>query len=193
MRVAPLPPLPSPLPPRESDAVPDGLADAIRGSPGRALLASDGGSHGKTLELRRGAVGFAVKSAEGRIRGFRARRPGLDQTPYGAEVWGLWVLLLALQEAPTPADVFIDNAAVVRHGRRVLAGGPLPKNMPEAWAAIARNGRGLPEVRLPGAWLPEVRLPGAGMNVFFAAESFSIRHSAFGPRHSALDIRHSQE
>ena len=152
VRLAPLPPLPALMPSPEEAAVPAGLADAIRGTQGRALLASDGGSFDRRVEFRRGSVGFAVQGPDGLIRGFGGRRPGLDQTSYGAEVWGLWVLLLALQAAPTPADIFIDNLAVVRTGRRVLGGGAPPKNMPEAWEAIARVGRDLPDVRLH--WVP---------------------------------------
>ena len=110
VRLAPVPPLPVEQPTRPQDVIPDGLVaallDAAQHTTGRALVATDGGSvgEGRDLSHRRGAVGIAVRSATGDQLGFRLPRPGLDQTAYGAELWGLWVITAALAEADSNGD-----------------------------------------------------------------------------------------
>ena len=138
--------------------IPDGLVaallDAAQHTTGRALVATDGGSAGEGRDLthRRGAVGIAVRSATGDQLGFRLPRPGLDQTAYGAELWGLWVITAALAEAAVPADVFIDNLSVVRGGRRAWADGVLSRRQPEAWHAIQTQARRIADATLH--WCP---------------------------------------
>ena len=133
-------------------ALPAGFVQALRAIPGRALVASDGGSNGRSQELRRAAVGFALRVSPGRIQGWGVRRPGADQSPFGAEAWGLRLLLLALREAGETGDIWIDNLQVVRIGRRVIAGAPIPKYMTELWAEVALVGQAIQGLRIH--WVP---------------------------------------
>ena len=93
------------------------------------------------LAHRRGSVGIAVRKADGSLRGFSSPRPGLDQTAHGAELWGLWIISVAIALAAVETDVFIDNAAVVHGGQQAWAGGNLPRRQPAAWHAIAGQAR----------------------------------------------------
>jgi hypothetical protein len=138
VKLAPQPPPPLPLPvPRDQPEIPEDFVESLRDSArhhsGRALVASDGGSKGEGYPARCGSVGVAVRSSTGDIRGWRIARPGGDQTSYGAEFWGLWILTSALAAAAVPGDAWIDNLAIVEKGRAAWGGRWTDRRMPAAW------------------------------------------------------------
>lgn len=157
VKLAPQPPPTPPLPvPRHEPAIPEDLVEAIRDSArhpsGRALLASDGGSMGAEYPTRRASVGLAVRSCTGEVKGWGVARPGRDQSSFGAEFWGLWVLTKALAAAAVPADAWIDNLSIVNKGRAAWGGRWTERRMAAAWWHVRHSARDLHDLAL--RWCP---------------------------------------
>ena len=96
---------------------------------GWALIATDGGSKGKTFEERKASYGIAAgqRTWEGRVG-------GLDQTSYKSELWALYKLLKSIAGVRGRIIVIIDNQAVARE------------------AALRKVGQGTKGINCGGLW-----------------------------------------
>ena len=93
-----------------------------------------------------------MRSSTGALRCWRIARPGRDQTSYGSEFWGLWVLTAALAVAAVPGDAWIDNLAIVNKGRAAWNGIWTTRRMLAAWWHLREKARTLQDSTL--RWCP---------------------------------------
>jgi ribonuclease HI len=142
-----------PLAARQASVLPPELLRGLRQARGqgrdRIVAATDGSAQGDHPATRRAAWGVAIDI--GNVA--RGRCVGLDQSAYAGELQALLVLLRCLSAERIGADIFIDNAAVVRGARAAIQPrGSLPRNTPSAWREVRDLARGLPYVAV--WWVP---------------------------------------
>ena len=100
---------------------------------GRAIIATDGGAMGGSLEERVASFGIAVGSVQR-----RGEVGGMDNTSYKAEVWALYRLMQSIDHLGGDILVIIDNLAVVREARLRLRGVALAMATPQQFGTLSR-------------------------------------------------------
>jgi len=82
---------------------------------GKVVLATDGGSTGKTVWQRCGGWGIAVDGLKE-----SGELEGLDHSAYAAELWAALVAVHAIKLANVEATIIIDNLAVQKKVREAI-------------------------------------------------------------------------